>query len=140
MISRTGTHAVLALSALARSEPGNYAGAADIAREIGAPRNYLGKLLRILADKGLVQSQKGKGGGFRLSRDPARITLLEVMEPIEKISRWSRCFLGSGRCSERSPCAVHERWKRVREAYLRFLKETSVADLAERISARSGSG
>lgn len=137
MITKTGVHALLALSALAELPEGEYAGAAEIAGGIGAPPNYLGKLLRVLADQGILESQKGKGGGFRLRRDAARITLLDVMEPIERVSRWSGCFLGKGRCSDRSPCAVHERWKEVREAYIRFLASTTVADLAERSPART---
>ena len=125
----------MALSALAKLE--RRAGTAEIAEEIGAPRNYLGKLLKVLAGEGLVESQKGKGGGFRLVRDPAEIPLLEVMEPIEKVSRWSRCFLSGGKCSDRHPCAVHERWKGVRDAYLKFLEQTTVADLAERLTLKS---
>jgi DNA-binding IscR family transcriptional regulator len=42
----------------------------------------------------LVQSQKGIGGGFRLARDPGAISLLDVVEPIEHVSRWSGCILG----------------------------------------------
>ena len=54
MISKTGIHATLALSFLAKLPAGEYAGAAQIADEVGAPRNYLGKLLKQLAEVGLV--------------------------------------------------------------------------------------
>jgi Rrf2 family iron-sulfur cluster assembly transcriptional regulator len=129
MITKTGIHAVGALSALARLPEGAFAGAGDVAQEIGAPRNYLGKLLKTLADEGLLESQKGKGGGFRLARDPAGISLFDVVEPFERVSRWSGCFLGGPQCSEKSPCAVHVRWGKVRDAYLHFLRETTIADL-----------
>ena len=68
MLSKTGLHAVRAIVALARLPGGAYAGAGRIAQEISAPQNYLGKLLQSLADEGLVESQKGLGGGFRLAR------------------------------------------------------------------------
>ncbi len=138
MVSRTGVHALLALSALSELAEGVYAGASDIAGEIGAPRNYLGKLLKLLADHGIVESQKGKGGGFRLVRSPDRITLLDVVEPIDKVSRWGGCFLGKGKCSDRAPCAVHDRWKGVREAYMEFLRGTTVADISGGLSASPG--
>jgi Rrf2 family transcriptional regulator, iron-sulfur cluster assembly transcription factor len=130
MISKTAAHALTALAALAELPPGSYAGAAEIAAQIAAPRNYLGKLLKVLADAGLVVSQKGKGGGFRLARPAAAVSLFEVVDPIEHLGRWSGCFLGRARCSAKSPCQVHKRWKVVRDAYLRFLQETTVADLA----------
>ncbi|NUQ61857.1 MAG: Rrf2 family transcriptional regulator [Pirellulales bacterium] len=130
MLSRTARHAAAAVIALAEMPPGDYAGAGEIADQIKAPRNYLGKLLKILADEGVLESQKGKGGGFRLAREAERITLFDVVEPIDHVSRWGGCLLGGSRCSDETPCAVHFRWAGVRDVYLKFLKGTTVADLA----------
>src|SRR6516162_6777710 len=129
MLSKTGLHAVRALVVLGKLPDGSYAGAARIAQEIGAPQNYLGKLLKTLAEEGLVKSQKGLGGGFRLARAPEEIALIDVIEPIEHISRWSGCILGRPECSEIDSCAIHNRWKAVRDAYLRMLQRTTIAEL-----------
>ena len=130
MISKTGIHAITAVAALAELDRGAYAGASEIAERTGAPRNYLGKLLKTLAEEGLLESQKGKNGGFRLAKSAESVSLYDVMEPIERVSRWCGCFLGRGRCSDALPCAVHQQWRKVRDSYLQFLKETSIADLA----------
>ena len=132
MLSKTGIHALTAVASLTRLPEGVYVGAAELAEQIGAPPNYLGKLLKTLADAGIVESQKGKGGGFRLARNPATVSLLEVVEPIEHVSRWFGCFLGRPECSDQRACTVHDRWKQVRDLYLRFLRETTIADLAGR--------
>ena len=137
MISKTGVHGVTAVAALAELSDGAFAGAAEIAEQIGAPRNYLGKLLKMLADQGLLESQKGKGGGFRLAREPDQISLYEIMEPLDRVSRWGGCFLGRSRCSDEAPCSVHQRWSKVRTAYLQFLQETSVDDLVRRPTIRA---
>jgi Rrf2 family transcriptional regulator, iron-sulfur cluster assembly transcription factor len=129
MLTRTGLHAVRAMVALARLPAGAYAGAGKIASEIGAPQNYLGKILQTLAGEGLVTSQKGLGGGFRLAREPKRISLFDVVDPLEHLSRWSGCILGRPECSEVEPCAIHHRWKKVRQAYLDMLSQTTIADL-----------
>lgn len=131
MLSRTARHAVAAVITLAELPPGTYGGAAEIADRIKAPRNYLGKLLKVLADERVLESQKGKGGGFRLGKNPARISLFDIVEPIDHVSRWGGCLLGRSRCSDQNPCAVHFRWSGVRDVYLKFLKETSVGDLVE---------
>lgn len=131
MISKTGIHATLALAFLSKLGPDDFAGAMQIATEVGAPPNYLGKLLKQLSEVGLVVSQKGFGGGFKLARSADKITVFDVLEPIEKVSRWNGCFLGRPRCSERSPCSVHDRWSRIREEYLSFLKETTIAEVAK---------
>lgn len=136
-MSKTGVHALRALAALATLSNGNYAGSGEIARAIGAPRNYLGKLLKALSHEGLVESQKGKGGGFRLARNPATITLLDVMEPVARVGRWNGCFLGQARCSADVPCPLHARWAEARDAYFRFLEGTTVADLATKFVLNS---
>lgn len=130
MISKTAIHAVKALAVLAELPEGAYEGAATIARKIDARQNYLGKLLQTLSHQGLVASQKGLGGGFRLARDPKAITLFDVVDPIDHISRWNGCVLGRNKCSDSAPCALHLRWGRVREAYMGLLLETTIAELA----------
>jgi len=132
MITRSGVQSILALVALANVPPGRYLGAGAIARKIGARPNYLGKLLKVLAREEIVVSQKGMGGGFRLARDPEQIRLLDVLEPIEHPTRWSGCFMGRSKCSEEDPCAIHDRWVVVKDAYIAFLAESSVADLMGR--------
>jgi Rrf2 family protein len=129
VITKTGLHAVRAVAALARLPAGSYAGAAKVAQEIDAPPNYLSKLLKALAREGLVESQKGLGGGFRLAKEARRITLLDVVDVFEQLSRWSGCILGRRECSDLHPCVVHEKWKAARSAYLHLLQSTTIADL-----------
>lgn len=130
MISKTGIHATLALALLAKLDRNEFAGAAQIAAEVGAPRNYLGKLLKQLAERGLLVSQKGFGGGFRLAKPADKITLYDIVEPLDRVSKWNGCFLGRSKCSDKTPCAVHHRWSSIRDHYLNFLKQTTVAEIA----------
>ncbi|HAZ14535.1 MAG: hypothetical protein A2X86_15500 [Bdellovibrionales bacterium GWA2_49_15] len=132
MISRTGLHALKALALLSELPEGEYAGAAAIAKEIGAPQNYLGKLLQTLSHVGLVESQKGKGGGFRMAKNAGKTSLYDVIEPIEQVSRWGGCFLGRNKCSSTSPCALHTKWKFTRDTYLNFLKTTTLSEISDK--------
>lgn len=134
MITQTTKHTLAALVFLTEISDRRFTGAKAIAEKVGAPQNYLGKLLKTLADGGLLESQKGKGGGFRLARDAAAILLIEPVELLDHTDRWSKCFWGRKDCLAKTPCPVHDRWGQVCDAYLNFLKETSLADLAGRIS------
>lgn len=129
MLSKTSTQVINALVELARLPEGESEGAKTIAKRIKAPQNYLGKMLQNLANKKIVISQKGKGGGFRLGKHPKKISLYDIVEPFDNVSLWSECALGLKKCSDTSPCAVHHEWKNVREVYYNFLKKTSIADL-----------
>jgi len=131
VVTQSSLQAIWALVNLAEAPTGAFTGSRDVARAIGARPNYLSKLLQLLAREGLVLSQRGLGGGFRLARDPSKITLLEVVTPIDQGNRWEGCVLGLGECSEESPCLAHERWTPVKTAYMALLSELTIADLVE---------
>lgn len=128
MISKTALHTLKAVVALAE-RPNDFQGAGHIAEQIGAPQNYLGKLLQNLVQTGIVFSQKGKGGGFCLARKPEDVTLFDVVEPVDHASRWEGCFMGKPECDASNPCALHHQWVVVREAYLKMLKSATLADI-----------
>lgn len=130
MLSNTALYAVKATGELARLGDNEYVGAALVAERIGAPPNYLGKLLQTLTQHDVVLSRKGTGGGFRLARDPREISLYDVVEPIDKVSRWNGCFLGNACRGDENGCAIHHRWGPVRNAYMSLLRESTVAEVA----------
>lgn len=130
MISKTGLYVVKALAALARLPEDTWIGTAELAEEIQAPMNYLGKLLHILAREKLVLSRKGVRGGMRLARAPDQISLYDVLEPFEHLQRWMDCPLGHDNCSQKNPCPLCAAYAPVRDRFLGFLQETTGADLA----------
>ncbi|MGE0267284.1 MAG: Rrf2 family transcriptional regulator [Candidatus Omnitrophota bacterium] len=129
MLSKTSTQVINAFVELARLDKDQFAGAVNIADKIKAPKNYLGKMLQSFSYRGLLVSQKGSGGGFQLAKEASKISLYDIVEPIENISIWSECALGMKRCSQVNPCAVHDRWSKVRDVYYQFLKTTYISDL-----------
>lgn len=129
MLTKTSKQVINALIEMAKLPEGEYAGVGVIAPKIEAPQNYLGKVLQILASTGIIVSQKGLGGGFRLARTPKEIRLFDVVEPLENVTAWSVCALKNQKCSEKNPCPVHHQWKVVKDNYLSFLKKTTIADL-----------
>ena len=133
MISKSALHAIRAAAILALLDDGEFAETGSLARRIDAPPNYLGKLLQSLARGKLVVSRKGPRGGFQLARGADTIRLLDIVDAIDHVSRWEGCFLGLPTCSDTSPCAVHDRWDRVRGEYLDLLADTTIADVVERL-------
>jgi Rrf2 family protein len=129
MVTTTGLHAIRALAYLALQPKGTKMGAAAIAQEIKAPQNYLGKLLQTLANEGLLESQKGHGGGFSLARVPKKISLYDVLDPIERLSDRPECFFGWKKCSDKHPCAMHEKWTPRRDAFYELLKSTTIDEV-----------
>ncbi len=129
MLSRTGQYAVKAAIYLAGRPAGSFHLAREIGRELKIPEQYLSKVLHQMARCGLLESQRGRQGGFRLRIAAGRLTLFEVLDAVEDTHRFERCLLGP--CSEKAPCPVHERWKKIREDYLELLRKTTVSDLLD---------
>lgn len=128
------------MMALARLPRDGYFGTQRIAEEVNVPPSYLSKLLQILSRAGLVETRRGIAGGIRLARDPDSISLYDIVASLESLERWSECLLGDASCSDNSACAIHERWKQVREAYLEMLRRSPLSELANCESAIERSG
>lgn len=145
MLSQTTEHAIRAVLYLAQQAPGEPVPADRIARALGAPGNYLGKTLQLLARRGLLASARGPAGGFRLLVPPDEITLADVVTAVDDAPRAAAvCLLGNRPCLAAHPCAAHARWSTVQQDLWAPLHRTTIADLldpaptkfdAERVSA-----
>ena len=107
MISKTAEYALRAMTFLAQGAP-----AARTVREIHegtrVPEGYLSKVMQALTRAGLVRSQRGLHGGFALARIPAELTILEVVNAVDPLSRIRSCPLGIATHGE-NLCPMHRR-------------------------------
>ncbi len=113
ILSQTAVYALRAVLYLAESGGRDPLRVDDIAGGLDVPRNYLSKILHVQAKAGLLESTRGPRGGFQLTRDPAHLSLAEVIAPFDDIALNSGCLLGRERCSDDTPCAAHARWRDV---------------------------
>ncbi len=131
MLSHSGESALKAVIELARSQSDEWEGAGRLAHRLGVSPTYLAKIMQTLAREGVLESQRGKIGGFRLARPAGQIRLLQVVSPFDDLTPGRRCLLGRPSCSDRAPCAVHHRWKSVAERMAGFFSETTVGELLD---------
>jgi Rrf2 family iron-sulfur cluster assembly transcriptional regulator len=117
IFSRPCEYAIRALSCLALA-PAGAVRAEEIARAEDIPLPVLSKVLQDLVRKGLLESRRGPGGGFRLSRRPELILLRDVVAAIDGLDQFSLCVTGLPGCSDETPCPLHEMWKVMRTCLL----------------------
>ncbi len=113
--------------ALLSQHPGQALTVRAIATRGQVPRPYLSKLLQGLARAGLVRSQRGIGGGYTLTRDPATITLADVVHVIEPLKRITRCPLGI--VGHTTLCSLHRKLDQALATVEQAFCETTLADL-----------
>jgi Rrf2 family protein len=129
LISRTSAYAMEATLVIARQPAGEPVRAGDLAGRLELPRNYLSKILNSLVHAGVLRSDRGPTGGFRLGLDPAEITVEDIIGRFEDVGASRRCFLGRGQCSDTNSCPMHDQWKRISRPMFDFFHETTLADL-----------
>lgn len=131
MLSKTGEYALRAMIHLAQHADEWPISGARIAAHTRVPAKYLSKILGDLVRAGVLEASRGLGGGFRMARSPSHVHLYEVLAPFEDLLTNTRaCPFANQRCSDRNPCLGHAGWKQVRDTFERFLKETSLIEVA----------
>jgi Rrf2 family protein len=141
-LTRRGDYAVRAALCLARwGGDGRYVKIREVARTMVLPASYTPQVLRLLADAGLAEARAGRDGGYRLTRPPGEIALLEVVEAAEGAFTLERCILRGGPCHWEQACAVHAAWSAAVQACRDSLRRTSLADLvAADLRIKAGGG
>lgn len=129
MLSRSSEYAVRALTYLALREPGGFCLSRTVAGDLNIPAPFLGKVLQSLVGRGLLESHRGRAGGFRLARPADEIRVAEVVEAFDDIES-RRCVLGQAECDDAVACPLHDDWCNLRDAFVRRLHGTSLTDLA----------
>ena len=127
-LSSTAQQAVHAVLCIAQAERDTPVRVDEIAAVIGCPRNYLSKTLHLLTRAGVLKSERGPRGGFRLATSAERLTLARVIAPFEPVNK-RRCLVGRPTCGDANPCAAHHRWKEIAGSVDDFFKKTTIASL-----------
>lgn len=131
MLNSSAEYALRAAHLLAQGPSRGHRSSEELAEALDLPANFLSKLLRRLREEGVLESRPGPHGGFRLAREPERVTLAEVTGPFDGVVRDRQCLLGRPECRDDVPCAAHERWKALAGEIEGFFRETTLADLIE---------
>jgi len=138
-LSKLTDYAVVVLSALSRDGGvGGVRTAPELAIASGLAEPTVAKVLKALAQAGLVEGMRGARGGYRLGRPLGAVPLSEVIVAIDGPIALTACVDGAvGECDAEAICPVRGRWDPVNEAIRGALAAITVADLAApRVRAR----
>ena len=139
MLSKRSKYAIKALLALADHERGEPVRIVDLAQEEQIPPKFLELILLSLKNQGILQSRKGKGGGYLLARDPADIYLGQIVRmfdgPLAPVPCASQtAYVACADCPNEAVCGVHLAMKAVRDATAKVLDGTSIASLRRQMA------
>ena len=131
-LSTKGRYAVMAMADLARrqDEPCRAVALADIATRQEISLSYLEQLFARLRRKGLVQSARGPGGGYRLSKTAADTSIADIVHAVDEPIRATRCAdQGKGCMLKGERCLTHDLWEHLGDRIEDYLASVSLADV-----------
>lgn len=116
-LSSMADYAVVVMAAAARHCGGTRVSAVQLAQETGLPAPTVQKLVSCLANAGLLRSSRGVGGGLKLARPAAAITVADIVEAVEGPIALTACVeRGKHECTLEGACTVRPHWPQVNEA------------------------
>jgi Rrf2 family protein len=133
VLSRTSQYAIQALIYIATQAPGEPVLNRDIADRLNVPAAYLAKILQSLCKHGLLDSFRGRLGGFCLRDGMHKTTLMQVLLLTEGPDFTKSCILGLKECSDETACPMHFKWKPVKNKIIAMMNEMHLEDLAKAV-------
>ncbi len=134
MLSKSTEYAIRALVFVQlRNWEQKRPGVGEIAKEIEAPEAYTAKILQTLTKNKLMDSMKGRGGGFFFNDNQSNLTLYDVIHVVEGDACFHKCGFGLKQCNNDNPCPLHEQYKIVRDGFFEIVKTETIQSLSEKI-------
>ena len=130
MFSTKGRYALRAMADLATHD--GWVSLGDVSKRQGISRKYLEQVIALMHKAGYVESQRGKGGGYRLTRKPEDYTLGEILRAAEGSLAPVACLRdGAEECPRRDHCQTLPMWTKFDSLVNDFFEGITIADLAE---------
>ena len=138
MLSKKTKYALKALMVLAKEYGQGPVLIADIAQREDIPRKFLELILLELKNQGILQSKKGKGGGYFLGRAPRQVSVGHVIRALEGPIAPLPCvsktaYMRCRECRDERTCGIRIVMKEVRDATSKILDSTTLADMLKRV-------
>ena len=130
-LTKKADYGLISLKHLALNRARGSASAKEMAEAYHIPLPILAKVLQKLVREGFLVSEQGTNGGYRLARDPASITALEVIRSIDGPIILTSCFTEHGDCDLSRNCTVREPLRKVHEGILQLLDNITISDLSD---------
>lgn len=129
-VSTKGRYALRVMLDLAEQEKGSYVPMKEVAARQEVSLKYLERILPALSKNKLIEGVQGKGGGYRLTRDPSQYTVGEILRLTEGDMAPVACLeCGAGQCERTADCKTRPMWSEFYRRTNEYFNQVTLADL-----------
>ena len=131
IVSTKGRYALRVMIDLAEHRSEKYVPLKEVAARQEISEKYLENILKVLVQNGFLEGLRGKGGGYRLTREPDQYTVAEILTLTEGSLAPVSCLAqGAAPCPRMSSCRTYEMWKGLDDLIEDYFGKITLADLA----------
>ena len=132
IVSTKGRYALRVMVCFARRGGGEYIPLKEIAEAEGISQKYLESIMSVLSKAGFVDAVHGKGGGYRLNREPQDYTIGSILKLTEGSLNVASCTTqGAAACSRSECCQALPMWDKLEKMIDDFFEGITLADLLQ---------
>jgi len=130
MISTRGRYALRVMIDIASNQGDGYVPMKDVAARQGLSLKYLEQIIPPLKDHGLIKGIQGKGGGYRLTKNPSEYNIGEILRLTEKDLAPVSCLAeGAPECERRQGCKTIKLWEGLEKVTNEYLDSKTLDEL-----------
>ncbi len=129
-VTKLTDYATLVMTVLAAA-PEAVLSANELAERAGVEVPTAAKVLKPLAQAGLVEGFRGANGGYRLARDAREVTLADIVEAMEGPLAMTECSIHAGHCDIEDSCGVRGNWQRINDVIADALRAVSLHSMVQ---------
>lgn len=131
-LTTKGRYAVTAVLDLSFHQNEGPVSLADISERQSISLSYLEQLFARLRRNGIVNSTRGPGGGYSLSREAEKISMAEIIVAVDESYDATNCSSDPGGCAGSQQCLTHDLWQELSQEIHSFLNDITVAEMKTR--------
>ena len=130
MVSTKGRYALTVMVDLAKISDGGFVSLADIAEREHLSMKYLESIISLLNKGGMLQSQRGKNGGYKLAREPKDYNISEILLLTEGTLAPVNCIMQEGvNCEKAATCSTLPLWAGLDDVINKYLSRITLEDI-----------
>lgn len=103
----------------------------EMAQKLSVPQHFLAKIMKQLADKGILKSTKGPYGGFSLTEKTLQTPIFEIVKITDGTGLVDNCVLSFRKCNAKNPCPLHKKIAKLKDGFVESLSVATIGDLLD---------